>query len=182
MKTSFVFVFRRHLQEVLIKTNMFALAFRLQKMSSRRLQDVSVKTIIFVLAICLQDVFKKSCQDVFKTFSRRLQDVLKTSLKRLQDVFKTSSRLLQDVLQRYVQDIFKAYHQVSLFSLTRPREVFNTFLSSFPNAAIYRGICLGKTTSEKFMVSVQNLQEIKNSQVLVFHFTTSFRGCLQKCT
>ena len=40
LKTSFIFVFRRRLQDVLIKTNMFALALRLQKTSSRRLQDV----------------------------------------------------------------------------------------------------------------------------------------------
>ena len=81
LKTSFVFDFRRRLQDVLIKTNMFALALRLQKTSSRRLQDVLVKTNIFVLAIRLQDVFK--------TFSRRLQDIFKTSCK---DIFKTFSR------------------------------------------------------------------------------------------
>ena len=50
----------RRLQDVLIKTNMFALALRLQKTSSRRLQDVLVKTNIFVLAIRLQNVFKTS--------------------------------------------------------------------------------------------------------------------------
>ena len=33
LKTSFVFVIRRRLQDVLIKTNMFALALRLQKTS-----------------------------------------------------------------------------------------------------------------------------------------------------
>ena len=99
------------LRDVLIKTNIFALALRLQKTSSRRLQDVLVKTNIFVLAICLQDVFK-------------------TSSRRFEDVFKMSSRHLQDVLQRYLQDVFKAYHQVNLFYLTRPREVFNTFLST----------------------------------------------------
>ena len=92
LKTSFVFVFRRHLQDVLIKTNMFALGLRIQKTSPRRLQDVLVKTNIFILAICLQDVFK------------------------------TSSRPLQGV--------FKTYHQVNLFFLTRLREVFNTFLST----------------------------------------------------
>ena len=43
----------RRLQDVLIKTNMFALVLRLQKTSSRRLQDILVKTNIFVLAICL---------------------------------------------------------------------------------------------------------------------------------
>ena len=97
-------------EDVLIKTNMFALALRLQKTSSRRLQDVLVK--IFVLAICLQDVFK--------TFSRRLQDVFKTSSKRLvkmssrhlQDVFNqgvlmTSSRRLQDIFKTSCQDVFK---------------------------------------------------------------------------
>ena len=41
-----------------------------------------------------------------------------------------SSRHLQDFPQRYLQDVFKAYHQVNLFYLTRPREVFNTFLST----------------------------------------------------
>ena len=90
LKMSFVFVFKRRLQDVLMKTNIFLLIIRLQKTSSRRLQDVLVKTNIFVLAIRLQDVFK--------TFSRRLQDVFKTSSKRLQDLFKASSRRLQDVL------------------------------------------------------------------------------------
>ena len=123
----------RRLQDVLIKTNMFTLALRLQKTSSRRLQDVLVKTNIFVLAICLQDVFKtcsRRLQDVFKTSSRRLQDVFKTFWGRLQDVFEMSSRHLQDFPQRYLQDVFKAYHQVNLFYLTCPREVFNTFLST----------------------------------------------------
>ena len=175
LKTSFVFVFRTCLQDVLIKANIFALVIRLQKTFSRRLQDVLVKTNIFVLAIRLQDVFKTSSrrlaktssrhlQDVFKTFSRRLQDIFKTSSKRLQDVlknvFKTSSRRLQDVLQRYLQDVFKTYHQVKLFLLTRLWKAFNTFLRlSSPKTIIYRAICPGNTTSDKFMVSVQNLQE-----------------------
>ena len=133
MKTSFVFVFRRRLQDILVKTN------------------------IFVLAIHLQDAFK--------TFTRRLQDVFKTSCqvvfkKVCKNVFKTSSRHLQDDLQRYLLDVFKAYHQVKLFLLTRLWEVFNTFLRrSFPKKVIYRGVYLGNTTSEKFLVSVQNLQE-----------------------
>ena len=124
---------------------------RIQKTSSRRLdqdecvrlsltfsEDVLVKTNIFVLAIRLQDVFKTSCKNVFKTSSRRLQDVL----------------------QRYLQDVFKTYHQVKLFLLTRLWEAFNTFLRrSFPKTVIYRGICLSNTTSDKFMVSVPNLQE-----------------------
>ena len=128
---------------------MFALALRLQKTSSRRLQDVLVKTNIFVLAIRLLDVFK--------TFSRRLQDVFKTSC---QVVFKTSCKNVFKASSRRLQDVFKTYHQVKLFLLTRLWEAFNTFLRrSFPKTVIYRGICLSNTTSDKFMVSVPNLQE-----------------------
>ena len=114
LKTSFVFVFGRRLEDV-FKTNMFALALRLQdvfktswsrpiysswlyvfKTSSRRFQDV-FKTF----SRRLQDVFKTSCQDVFKTFSRRLQDVLQ---KRLQNVFKTSCK---DIFKTFSRRIIK---------------------------------------------------------------------------
>ena len=87
MKTSFVFAFRRCLQDVLIKTNIFVMVIRLQdvfKTFPRRLQDV----------------FKTSSRRLAKTSSKRLQDVFKTSSRRFQDVFKTSSRHLQDVLLR----------------------------------------------------------------------------------
>ena len=91
LKTSFVFVFRRRLDQD-----------EYVRLSLTSSEDVLVKTNIFVLAICLQDVFKTSSrhlQDVFKTSSRRLakmstrrfQDVFKTSCK---NVFKTSSRRL----------------------------------------------------------------------------------------
>ena len=142
---------------------------RLGYTSSRRLQDV-FKTS----SRRLQDVFKTSSrrfQDVFKTSSRclaktslrRLQNVLKTSCKNVfrtssEDVFKSSPRHLQDFLQKYLQDVFKTYHQVKLFLLTNLRDVFNTFLRRTAKTVIYRRICLGHT-SEKFMVSVQNLQE-----------------------
>ena len=111
-----------------------------------RLEDVLVKTNIFVLAIRLQDVFKtfsRHLQDVFKTSSRhtaktsskRRQDVLKNVFKIssscLQDVLKTSSRHLNDFLQIYLQDVFKTYHQVKLFFLTRLWEAFDTFLRRF---------------------------------------------------
>ena len=216
MKTSFVFTFRG-LQEVLVKTYIFALALRLQKKfsrrlgqdqsiclghtSSRHLQDVSntssrrlqyvqprrfqdvfktfyknvfktssrhfedtfkmssrhLQDVLKTPSRCLQDMFKTSYQDVFKTSSKRLQDLLQKSL---QDIFQTSSRHLENVLQRYLQEVFKKYHQVKLFLLTHLREVFNTFLKhSFPKTVIYRGVCRGKTTSEKFIVSVQIFQE-----------------------
>ena len=98
LKTSFVFVFRRRLQDVFIKTNMFTLASRLQKTSSRHLQDFTVKINIFVLAIRLQDVFK--------SFSRRLQDVLAICLQDvLKNVFKTSSRRIAKISSRRFQDV-----------------------------------------------------------------------------
>ena len=62
-------------EDVLIKTNMFALALRLQ--------DDLVETNIFVLAIRFQNVFKTSSRRFSKTSSRHFQDVFKTSSKRL---------------------------------------------------------------------------------------------------
>ena len=81
-------------EDVLIKTNMFALALRLQKTSSRRLQDVLVKTNIFVLAIRLQDVLQKHLQNIFK---KSCKNVFKTVLRCLA---KASSRLY--VLVKFV--------------------------------------------------------------------------------
>ena len=123
--------------------------------------------------ISSEDVFKTSSEDVFMTSSRRFdqdqyirighpssrhnQDVFKTSLRRLA---KTSSRHLQDAFKTSCKDIFVTFSR-SIINLTCScfREVFNTFLRrSFRKMVIYRGICLGNTTSEKFMVSVQNLQ------------------------
>ena len=66
LRTSFVFFFKRRLQNVFIKTNVFALALRLQKKSSASLQDVLVKTNIFVLAIRLQDIFKTFSRHIIK--------------------------------------------------------------------------------------------------------------------
>ena len=88
----------RRLHDVLIETNMFALALHFQK-ESWRLQDVLVKTNIFALTICLQDVFK--------TFSKRLQDVLKTFSRCLQDVFKTTSRRLAKTSSRGFEELIK---------------------------------------------------------------------------
>ena len=148
------------------------------KTSSRRLGQDQYIRLGYTSSRRLQDVFKTSSRRLAKTSSRHLQDVFKTFWRRLQNVFKTSWK----TSSRHLQDVFKTYHQVKLFLLTRLWEAFNTFLRrSFPKTVIYsRGICLGNTTSDKFMVSVQNLQEIKISQVLVFHFSTPFRGCLER--
>ena len=158
-----------------MKTNIFLLIIRLQKTSWRRLQDVLVKTSIIVLSIRLQDVFQmfsRRLQDVLKDdLQKRLQDVFKKSSRRFQDVFKTSSRRLANTSWRHLQDVLKTYHQVKLFLLTSLWEVFNMFVRRTAKTVVYRRIHLGHT-SEKFMVSVQNLQ------VLVFQFTTPFSGCL----
>ena len=90
LKTSFVFVFRRHLQDVLIKTNIFAILIRLQKTSWRRLDQNHY--------IRLRHTSSRCFQDVFKTSSRCLRDVLKMSLRRLA---KMSSRCFQNVSSSY---------------------------------------------------------------------------------
>ena len=148
------------LQDVLMETDIFLLIIRLQ--------DVLVKTNIFVLS------FKRSCKNDFKTSSRRLQDLFKTSCqyffktssrrlantfwRHLHDILKTSSKHPQDVFLRRLQDVFKTYHQVKLFLLTNLWEVFNMFVRCTAKTIVYRRIHLGHT-SEKFMVTVQNLQE-----------------------
>ena len=114
LKISFVFIFRRRLQDAL-KTSSRRLSqdqyIRLGHMSSRRLQDV-FKTF----SRHFQDFLQNCLQDIFKTSSRRLQDIFKTSLRRLQnvlrslqDVFKTSSRRLAKTPSRHLQDVFKAF-------------------------------------------------------------------------
>ena len=74
LKKSFVFVFRKRLQDVLIKTNIFALVIHLQETSSRRLGQDQYIRLGHTSSRCLQDVFKMSG---------------KTSLRHLQDVFWT---------------------------------------------------------------------------------------------
>ena len=152
-------------EDVLVKTNIFVLAIRLQdvfKTSSRRLAKMSSRR--------LAKTSSRRLQDVFKTSSRHLQDVFKTSCK---NVFKTSSRRLQDVLQKYLQDVFKTYHQVKLFLLTSLQDVFNMFLRRTTKRTICRRICLGHT-SEKVMVSVQIWKSHKNVSSFSFSLDYTF--------
>ena len=103
----------RHLQDVLIKTNIIALVIHFRKTSSRRLGQnqhirlghASSRHFQDVLLKRLQDDFKTSLRCLAKTSSRHLQDILKISSRNFQDVFKTSSRHLQDVLRRCLQDV-----------------------------------------------------------------------------
>ena len=140
----------------MIKTNKYE--YSSTNPANIRLQGVLIKTNIFALAIRLQDVFKTfsrrleqdhyirlghtSSRRPAKTSSRHLQDVL---ARRLQDIFQTSSRFLA----KSFQDIFK----------TSSKDVFKTFsrhiirLNCLPRSRIYLS-----DTSEKFMISVENLQ------------------------
>ena len=160
LKMSFVFVFRRRLLRQI--HSLYSYVFR------RRLRDVlksSWSILIYsswpyvfktffrrlqsVLQNSLQDIFTTSCQDFLKTSSKRLHDVLQ---KRLQDIFKTSSRHIQDVFNAFwrpLQDIFKKSF----------KDVFKTVLRRIIKLNCFRRsrICLNHT-SEKFIVSVENLQ------------------------
>ena len=124
LKTSFAFVFRRRLQDVLIKTNIFTILIRLQKTSSRRLDQDQYIRLGHMSSRRLQDVFRR----LAKISSKHLQDVLE---KRLQDIFKTSSRHLQDVLQRCLQGAFRTYYQVTPFLLISFQDVFKTYSQRF---------------------------------------------------
>ena len=118
LKTFFVFVFRRHLDqdeyvhlihassEDNLKTSwsrpIYSSWSYVFKTSSRRFQDVLQKR--------LQDVFKTSSRRLAKTSSRHLQDVFLRRFqdvvqKRLPDIFKTSSRRLAKMSSRPFQDV-----------------------------------------------------------------------------
>ena len=92
LKTSFVFVFRRRLdQDEYVRLSLTS-SKDVFKTSWSRPKYSSWLYVFRTSSRRFQDVFKTSCQDVL---SRRLQDVFKTSCK---NVFKISSRRFQDVL------------------------------------------------------------------------------------
>ena len=116
----FSLVFRRRLQDVLIKTNIFDLAIRLQDVFKTFLRCLTKPSLRR-----FQDIFKTSCKNIFKTSSRRFEDVSKTSSRRLA---KTSSRRLQNALEKRIQDIFKTFWKrlQDVFE-TSCKDVFKTF-------------------------------------------------------
>ena len=148
-----------------MKMNIFLLIIRLQRTSSEDVFKTSWSRPIY-----------SSCPYVFKTSSRYFQDVFKMSSRYLQDVFKTSSRPLGNVSWRHLQDVLKTYHQVKLYLLTSLWEVFNMFVS--------RTDCLQKDSPRPrhfwqiYGKCRKFARVIKISQLLVFHFTTLFSGCL----
>ena len=127
-----------------------------------------------------EDVFKTSWSRptysswsyVFKTFSRHPQDIFKTSSRRFENVFKTSSK--------HLQHVFKTYYQVKLFLITQFQAVFETYSKRFWDVLLRRLPIGGLPRSHFWKIYGQCTKfprVTKISQVLIFHFTTSFSGC-----
>ena len=142
MKTSFFLVFRRRLQDVLIKTNILAILIRLQD----------------VLKTSWSRPIYSSRSYVFKTSSRRLQNVFKTSSRRFQDVFKTSSRRLGKISSRRLQDV--SWNYTALANIFQ--YVFKAYSQRFwgvPQSRLSTQKDLPWSHFLEIMVNVQNLQE-----------------------
>ena len=95
LKTSFVFVFRRCLQDILIKINIFPLLIRLEKTSWKCLDQ---EEYVRLGHTSCKDVFKTCPKHVEEVFQRCLQDILSSYklflLTRIQDVFNTLLRYI----------------------------------------------------------------------------------------
>ena len=103
--TSFVFVFRRRLDQ--------GEHIELARTSSEDIFKTSSSRLDQDQYIRLGHTSLRCLQDVFKTPSRRFA--------------KKSSRHLQDVLQRCLQHVLRTYCQVKLFLLKRFQDVSETF-------------------------------------------------------
>ena len=109
MKTAFVFVFRRCLQEYIPLSHTSSRRFQVAiKKSSRNLAKTSWRRLQKIFRTSCKDIFKTFCKDIFKTFSRRFQDVFKTSSRCLQDVPSSSTGLVNTSSRRF-QDVFNAF-------------------------------------------------------------------------
>ena len=98
LKTSFVFVFRRRLdQDEYVRLSLTS-SKDVFKTSWSRPIYLSWPYVFKMSSRRFQDFFKTSCKNFFKTSSRRLQDIFKTLSRRFEDAFKTSCK-----------DIFKTF-------------------------------------------------------------------------
>ena len=114
-----------------------------------------------VLKTSWRRLSSSSSEDVFKTS----QDVFKTSSRRFEGVFKTSSRHLTEMCSKRLQNVFKTFC----------KDVFKTFLRP-----IIRLNCLPRSYFWEIYGQYRKFASvIKISQVLVFHFTTSYRGAFR---
>ena len=140
----------------------------------------------------LPAVFKTSCENVFKTPSRRLEDIFKTSSVRLA---KTFSKCFQDVLQNRLQDIFKtSWKRLAKISSRLFQELSSSYTVLVNNYSkciqhVSKKYCnigylqkdLPRSHFSKIYDQCTKFEGVINiSQVLVFHFTTPFSGCLQR--
>ena len=117
---------------------------------------------------------------VFKTSSRSFQDVFKTSSRSLKDVFKTSSGSLAKMSSRHFQDVSLSYTVlVNVFSRCR-QDVFTTFLRRTTKTVIYTEGFASVKLLRNYGQGTKFARVATVSQVLVFHFTTPFSGCLQR--
>ena len=124
LRTSFVLIFKRRPQDVLLKMNKFSLAMHLQKMSSRRTEDILIKINVFALVTHLPDVIKTSLrhfEQVLSLSSRRTTEDKLVLSTRLQNIFKTSSRCFQGALKTFSRRISRE----KLVFLTQ--QVFKTY-------------------------------------------------------
>ena len=109
MKTAFVFVFRRCLQEYIPLSHTSSGRFQVAiKKSSRNLAKTSWRRLQKIFRTSCKDIFKTFCKDIFKTSSRPFQDVFKTSSRCLQDVPSSSTGLVNTSSRRF-QDVFNAF-------------------------------------------------------------------------
>ena len=106
LKTSFVFVFRRRLdQDEYVRLSLTS-SEDVFKTSWSRPIYLSWPYVFKTSSRRLVKTSSRHFQDVVKTFWRSLQDVLQ---KRLQDVFKRSSRHLRDIFKTSCNVIFKTF-------------------------------------------------------------------------
>ena len=117
LKTSFVFVFKRRLDE----NEYILINHSLQKTSWPRPIYSSCPYVYKMFSRRLQDVLPKRLQDIFKTPSRRLRNVFKKSRKY---VLKTSSRRFVKKSLRSIQHVCKTYRKDRCLQKDSPRSHF----------------------------------------------------------
>ena len=91
-----------------------------------------------------EDVYNTSFRSLHQNEYIRLSpmfsedDLIKTNIVilviHLQDVFRMSSRSLVKISLRRLQNVFKTYHQVKLFLLTRLQDIFHKYSTHFCEA------------------------------------------------
>ena len=112
----------------------------------RRLQDVLIKTNIIVLVIRLQDIFKTFCKDLFKTFSKRIirlkcscYHVFKmTRIQRVSETYCKDGYLYKDLPRSHFWEI---YGQCTNFArVIKVSQILVSYLTTPFRDRLQRGI------------------------------------------